>query len=55
MDRPDLHTIPGIGTTVARDFARTNMFPISDLTGRDPEQLYQCLCHANAALAHNTS
>ena len=55
MAKSDLLKIPGIGHTFIKDFARINVFSVSDLIDRDPEQLYQALCRANEALNHATS
>lgn len=55
MAKSDLLTIPGIGRTFVQDFARIDVFSISDLVGRDPEQLYATLQRANVAVDHKTS
>jgi hypothetical protein len=55
MPQPDLHLIPGIGRTFVADFARMDVFAISDLAGQDPELLYARLCRANEAVNHRTS
>lgn len=55
MAKSDLLTIPGIGRTFVKDFARIDICSISDLVGRDPEQLFEQLQRANAAVDHKTS
>lgn len=51
----DLQTMPGIGTTFAKDFARIGIVAIAQLKGKDPERLFQKLARANDALGHATS
>ncbi|ABB58095.1 helix-hairpin-helix domain-containing protein [Synechococcus elongatus] len=53
--KSDLLSIPGIGRTFVKDFARIGIHSISDLVGQDPSALYQSLCEVNAAEAHATS
>jgi nucleotidyltransferase/DNA polymerase involved in DNA repair len=55
MAKSDLLTIPGIGRTFVQDFARIGVVSISDLVGRDPDQLYDALRDANDAVDHKTS
>lgn len=51
----DLRTIPGIGATFVKDFARIGVVRIADLRHRDPDKLYRALVEANAREAHPTS
>lgn len=39
----DLESIPGIGPSMAADLRSIGIFKVSDLKGRDPEQLYRAL------------
>lgn len=55
MAKSDLLAIPGIGRTFVQDFARINIFSMSDLVNQDPEQLYHALRLANDAVDHKTS
>lgn len=55
MAKSDLFAIPGIGATFVKDFARIDVFSISDLIGQDPEQLFESLRLANEAVDHKTS
>ena len=36
----DLRTIPGVGTSIARDLQALDIHQVSDLKGRDPQELY---------------
>jgi len=55
MAKSDLLTIPGIGRTFVQDFARIDVFSISDLVDHNPEQLYESLRLANEEVDHKTS
>lgn len=55
MKKSDPFTIPGIGSTFVRDFARIKITSIRDLVNQDPEQLYAALRLANDAVDHKTS
>lgn len=55
MAKSDLLTIPGVGRTFVKDFARIGVFSINDLVGRDPAELYDALRDANDAVGHKTS
>ena len=50
-----LMTIPGIGPMFVKDFARIDVYSMSDLIGRDPDQLYLELQKVNATVNHKTS
>ena len=39
-----LQTIPSVGPSLAADLVALGIHQVSDLKGRDPEQLYQQLC-----------
>lgn len=54
-ESPDVRTIPGIGPTLARDFARIGVRTLADLRGADPSRLFNKLRAANAREAHATS
>lgn len=51
----DLRTIPGIGRTFEKDFARIGITSIAQLKRRNPERLFRKLVDANAAEHHPTS
>lgn len=51
----NLRSIPGIGKTFVRDFARIGVTAISDLRHTDPEQVFSRLKRANASDNHATS
>ena len=55
MPKSDLFTIPGIGRTFVKDFARIKIQAIGDLVDQDPESLYAALQRANEAAQHKTS
>jgi hypothetical protein len=55
MGKSDLLTIPGIGNTFVEDFARIGIDSINELIDRDPEELFEALKLANAAVDHKTS
>ncbi len=40
----ELQTIPGVGKIIAQDFWNIGIKNISDLKGKDPEELYFRLC-----------
>jgi len=40
-DLEELRTIPGVGTSVSRNFFDIGIKKISDLKGKDPETLYE--------------
>lgn len=40
----ELQQIPGVGKAVAQDLLNLGIRRISDLAGRDPEELYEQLC-----------
>jgi hypothetical protein len=50
-----LTTIPGVGKTLEKDFARIGITSIEQLSGEDPAALFAQLKMANAAEDHNTS
>lgn len=50
-----LTTIPGIGKTFAIDFRRIGIESVEQLTGRDPDAMFEELAEANAVEAHATS
>ncbi|MGL6183160.1 MAG: helix-hairpin-helix domain-containing protein [Aestuariivirga sp.] len=50
-----LNTIPGIGKTFERDFARIGILDVAQLRGADPDALYASLVQANADEGHRTS
>jgi hypothetical protein len=41
-----LLSIPGIGHSLAADLNQLGIREVAQLRGRDPEQLYNALCHA---------
>ncbi|NJL55019.1 hypothetical protein HC928_07390 [bacterium] len=55
MAKCDLLSIPGIGRTFVRDFARIKVFSVGDLVDRDPDELFDELRRANEAIDHKTS
>jgi len=40
----DLQTIPGVGPSIAQGLYDLGIHQISDLTGKDPEKLYEHSC-----------
>ena len=44
-----LQEIPGIGPSMAQDLIDLDITRISDLKGRDPEEMYQSLCWMRGA------
>ncbi|MCD4845256.1 MAG: helix-hairpin-helix domain-containing protein [Methanosarcinales archaeon] len=40
----ELQIIPGVGKSIARDFWNIGIRTISDLKGKDPEELYLRIC-----------
>jgi hypothetical protein len=42
--KSELEQIPGIGRTIAKNLGRIGVARISDLAGRDPEELYEEWC-----------
>jgi hypothetical protein len=44
INTQELQTIPGVGTSIARDLIDLGYSHISDLKGIDPELMYQRLC-----------
>lgn len=44
--RDELQTIPGVGTTVADDLRQIGVHSVADLSGKDPQQLYDRICLA---------
>jgi hypothetical protein len=51
----DLASIPGIGKTFVKDFARIGVTRTSELRGRDPAALFDELVRANERERHATS
>jgi hypothetical protein len=43
-NKNELTEIPGVGKSIAADFARIGIKKISDLKGKDPEELYKKIC-----------
>jgi hypothetical protein len=43
-DPGDLLTVPGVGRKTAADLIGLGIRSVADLSGRDPEQLYEALC-----------
>ena len=39
--RGSLTSIPGVGKSIAEDLRNIGIFSVSDLKGKDPEELYQ--------------
>jgi adenine-specific DNA glycosylase len=50
-----LTTIPGIGKTFEKDFARIGINNIEDLVGANPEEVFARLSFINTADHHKTS
>lgn len=50
-----LTSIPGIGKTFERDFARIGILDVAQLRSADPDALYSRLVQANADEGHRTS
>lgn len=50
-----LTTIPGIGRTFAKDFARIGVTCVEQLRGKSADALFQRLIRANQAEEHPTS
>jgi predicted RecB family nuclease len=50
-----LLSIPGIGKTFVKDFARIDIVRVEQLAGQSPEALFERLVAANAAVQHKTS
>ncbi len=42
----DLQTIPGVGPKLSMDFLKVGIKEVSELKGREPEDLYQRVCAA---------
>ncbi|VAV84015.1 hypothetical protein MNBD_DELTA01-473 [hydrothermal vent metagenome] len=40
----NLQTIPGVGPKLSLDFSKVGIKDVSELKGRDPEDLYQRIC-----------
>ncbi|OQX18572.1 MAG: pathogenicity locus [Desulfobacteraceae bacterium IS3] len=40
----ELQSIPGVGNRIAEDLRDMGIFRVSDLKGRNPEQMYDELC-----------
>jgi len=40
----NLQTIPGIGPSLSEDLADLGFAEVSDLSGKDPEKMYEDLC-----------
>lgn len=55
MTKSNLLDIPGIGKTFVKDFARINIYSISDLADQNADQLFLDLCRSNEMVAHKTS
>jgi len=55
MVKSDLFEIPGIGKTFVDDFARINIYTISNLIGQNADHLFLELCRANELVNHETS
>lgn len=53
--KSDLLTIPGIGETFVKDFARIGIFHVKDLRNKKPEMLFKKLVVANQTVGHKTS
>lgn len=51
----DLQTIPGIGRTFTKDFARIGITTVSQLRAKDPQKLFARLQNANDEEGHATS
>ena len=52
MAKSNLLEIPGIGKTFARDFARINIFSISELADQNADELFLDLCRAHEMVDH---
>lgn len=39
--KSDLQTIPGVGESIARDLQNIGIRSVADLSGKDPEKLYE--------------
>jgi nucleotidyltransferase/DNA polymerase involved in DNA repair len=55
MTKSNLLEIPGIGKAFVKDFARIDIFSISDLADQNADQLFLDLCRANEMDDHKTS
>jgi hypothetical protein len=51
----NLLSIPGIGKTFVKDFARIKIYCIDDLIGAKPEVLFEKLKQINLVEGHSTS
>jgi len=40
----ELETVPGVGKSIARDLRDIGIGEVTDLVGRDPQELYDNLC-----------
>lgn len=45
----DLREIPGIGPSIEQDLLDLGIHHVGDLRGKDPEELYDRLCHLRGA------
>jgi hypothetical protein len=45
----DLQRIPGVGPSLAQDLVDLGIDSVAALRGRDPQELYDRLCHITAA------
>jgi hypothetical protein len=44
IDKSDLESIPGVGPSIKKDFIDIGIKSIKDLSGKNPESLYNKLC-----------
>jgi hypothetical protein len=52
-NKSDLQQIPGVGPSISQDLFDIGILKISDLNGKNPQQMYTDLCHLkNAKIDH---
>ena len=45
----DLETIPGVGPSISRDLQDLGFARVTDLAGKDPQEMYDALCRLRGA------
>jgi Pathogenicity locus len=55
MSETPLKTVPGIGKTLVKDFARIGLYFVEDFETKVAEEVFEILYHANLLENHKTS
>jgi Pathogenicity locus len=55
MSETLLKTVPGIGKTLVKDFARIGLYFVEDFETKVAEEVFEDLCQANLLENHKTS